>query len=50
MPLDEASFAGRGRADEWDDPTLDTVADFIVFTRGELADKGLGPIPTGCVV
>ena len=49
MPLDAAAFAGRGRTDVWDDPTLEQVADFIVFTRGD-APGGLAGCPAGRVV
>ena len=34
VPMDGPSFLRRSLADVWDDPSLDTVADFIVFTRG----------------
>ena len=34
VPMDGPSFLRRSLVDVWDDPSLDTVADFIVFTRG----------------
>mmetsp|Transcript_26355 Transcript_26355/g.82050 ORF Transcript_26355/g.82050 Transcript_26355/m.82050 type:complete len:340 (+) Transcript_26355:1435-2454(+) len=35
VPLDEATFLDHRRANRWDDKTLETFADFIVFTRGD---------------
>ena len=33
MPMDGPSFLRRSLVDVWDDPSLDTVADFIVLTK-----------------
>ena len=34
LPMEANAFAHKAATDVWDDPSLDTVADFIVFTRG----------------